>query len=90
MNIPEIYNTPVYAYEMKKLSNQELQRLCDYFSEGNQIYRYPKMSKNELKKEQEKIENFQGRWANFEVIASAPNVTKYSSNSWTRWLHSTG
>ena len=74
MNIPEIYNTPVYAYEMKKLSNQELQRLCDYFSEGNQIYRYPKMSKNELKKEQEKIENFQGRWANFEVIASAPNV----------------
>ena len=28
----------------------------------------------ELKKEQEKIENFQGRWANFEVIASAPNV----------------
>ena len=74
MNIPEIYNTPVYAYEMKKMSNQELKRLCDYFSEGNKIYRYPKMSKNELKKEQEKIENFQGRWANFEVIASAPNV----------------
>ena len=54
MNIPEIYNTPVYAYEMKKLSNQELGSLCNYFSEGNKIYRYPKMSKDELKKEQEK------------------------------------
>ena len=57
MNIPEIYNTPVYAYEMKKLSNQELGSLCNYFSEGNKIYRYPKMSKDELKKEQEKIQN---------------------------------
>ena len=70
MNIPEIYNTPVYAYEMKKLSNQELGRLCNYFSEGNKIYRYPKMSKDELKKEQEKIQNFEGRWAKLEAVAS--------------------
>ena len=78
MNIPEIYNTPVYAYEMKKLSNQELGSLCNYFSEGNKIYRYPKMSKDELKKEQEKIQNFEGRWAKLEAVAS----TIYWQNSY--------
>ena len=58
MNIPEIYNTPVYAYEMKKLSIRNLAACVTIFSEGNKIYRYPKMSKDELKKEQEKIQNF--------------------------------
>ncbi len=63
MNIPEIYNTPVYSYEMASLKKDWLSRLCGYFAKGDKLYEYPEMTKDELRKEKEKIANYEGRWA---------------------------
>lgn len=62
-NIPEIYNIPVYSYEMASLKKDWLSRLCGYFAKGDKLYEYPEMTKDELRKEKEKIANYEGRWA---------------------------
>jgi len=45
---PQIKNTPVYEMVKKKFGNKDLKQLVDYFSKGKQIYKYPKMTKDEL------------------------------------------
>lgn len=61
--IPEIYNTPVDVYEQSVLTNELLEKLCDYFSDGNPLYEYPKMTKDELESEKARMENYEGTWA---------------------------
>lgn len=65
MNLPEIYNTPVYQYEPKPLSQDRLEELCDYFAENNKLYEVPAMMKDELVAEKEKLENRVGRWGRY-------------------------
>ena len=48
MNIPEVYNTPIYSYKVSILSEERLKELCDYFAEGNRYYQIQKMTKDEL------------------------------------------
>lgn len=56
MDIPEVYNTPVYAWEAVSMSEEFLGNLCDYFSNGDKIYEYQGMTKSELEEEKEKLE----------------------------------
>ena len=65
INIPEIYNTPVYSYEMASLKGELLTRLCNYFAQGDELYEYSGMTKDELRAEKDKIANYQGRWASW-------------------------
>lgn len=66
MQIPEIYNTPVYSFEMNPMTDKRLAELCEYFSEGNKLYEYPRMTKSELSTEKEKIEKYEGKWASWD------------------------
>lgn len=69
MEIPEIYSTPVYSYEMKLMSKEFLEKLCDYFSEGDKLYEYPRMTQDELQAEKEKIINYKGRWGTWKDLS---------------------
>ena len=62
IEIPEVYSVPVYSYEMKKLTNKELSKLCDYFAGENELYREPLMTKAELIVEKEKLSERVGHW----------------------------
>lgn len=62
LNIPEIYNTPIYSYEIKPMTKDFLGKLCEYFAGGNKLYKNPKMTKNELKSEKMKMEKFEDGW----------------------------
>lgn len=65
MDLSEIYNTPVYQYEPKPLSQDRLKELCEYFAENNRLYEVPAMTKDELIAEKEKLENRVGRWGRY-------------------------
>ena len=65
MNIPEVYNTPIYSYKVSILSEERLKELCDFFAEGNRYYQIPKMTKDELLAEKEKMENHIGWWGRY-------------------------
>ena len=43
-----IYNTPVYAYKIRKMDRKLLENLCSYFAEGSSLYEDPGMTKEEL------------------------------------------
>lgn len=74
IQIPDIYNTPVYSYERKHMTDELLNQLCDYFSDGDKLYEAPAMTKNELNKEKEKLINYEGRWGNLQDAASRQRV----------------
>jgi len=38
IEIPEIYNTPVYSYEIQTMDQELLEKLCTYFSDGYPLY----------------------------------------------------
>ena len=40
IEIPEVYNTPVYAWEALPMTDEFLERLCDYFANGDRFYEY--------------------------------------------------
>lgn len=62
LHIPDVYNTPVYAYEIRPMTNELLKSLCDYFADGNRLYEDPRMTRAELEAEKEKIENCEDEW----------------------------
>lgn len=57
---PQIRNTPVYELTRINFEDKELKQLVDYFSKGKQLYKYPKMTKDELKEAADMIENQEG------------------------------
>lgn len=65
LHIPDVYNTPVCSYEIRPMTNELLESLCDYFAEGNRLYENPRMTKAELESEKEKIENYEDEWAHY-------------------------
>lgn len=65
MGIPDIYNTPVYSYERKHMTDELLNQLCDYFSEGDRLYEPLAMTKSELNEEKDKFLNYRGRWQRY-------------------------
>ena len=77
IKIPEICNTPVDIYEQLPMSNKVLKKLCDYFSDGDQLYSYPKMTRAELKQEKSRMENYEGTWAS---LASGLGTNTYWQN----------
>lgn len=83
IEIKEIYNTPVYEYEMESLTNDKLKELCDYFSDGNQLYKEPKMTKAQLKLEKEDMMEQTSFWRSEvytkidELIEEAPETIDY-------------
>ena len=48
ISIGNIYNTPVYAYKIRKMDRKLLENLCSYFAEGSSLYEDPGMTKEEL------------------------------------------
>jgi hypothetical protein len=60
--IPEIYNTPIYSYEIRSMEQEFLEKLCMFFSDGNSLYEEAEMTKNELLKEKDNISNQKGAW----------------------------
>ncbi|MGF7017550.1 hypothetical protein M2145_001307 [Lachnospiraceae bacterium PF1-21] len=62
MKIPEIYNTPVYAYEIRTMDQELLEQLCAYFSEGKPLYKSQELTKSELQNEREQIAKGAGNW----------------------------
>ena len=82
-DIDEIYNTPVYEYEMISLTNEKLKELCDYFSAGARLYKEPQMTKSQLKQEKEDMMEQTNFWRNEvymkidELIEEAPETTEY-------------
>lgn len=76
MEIPEVYNTPVYSYEMKPLGGKLLKKLCDYFAEGNKLYEYPAMTKDELRTQKKSIEGQKGKWAGYEESGLTGMLTR--------------
>jgi len=65
IQIPDIYNTPVYSYERKHMTDELLNKLCDYFSDGDRLYEDPAMTKSELNREKDKLLNYKGRWQGY-------------------------
>lgn len=63
IQIPKIYNTPVYSYEMRHMTDKLLKKLCDYFSDGDPLYKEPAMTKEELQAQKDDIINMRGQWA---------------------------
>ena len=62
MQIPKIYNTPVYSYERVEITDKFLKKLCEYFADGDRLYENPPMTKSELVKEKDKIVGYKGLW----------------------------
>lgn len=62
LEIPEVYNTPVYSWEAVPMTDQFLKKLCDYFAEGDRIYEYQGMTKSELIEKKEKMEKQEGSY----------------------------
>ena len=56
LEIPEVYNTPVYSWEAVPMTDEFLEKLCDYFADGDRIYEYQGMTKSELTAKKEELE----------------------------------
>lgn len=65
IQLPEIYNTPVYSYEIEPMTDELLDKLCTYFAAGGRLYEDPAMTKNELNTQREKMVNYKGAWGYF-------------------------
>lgn len=74
LKISDIYNTPVDSYEQSKMNNEILKKLCNYFSNKDQLYEYPKMTKEELELEKRRMKNYEGTWA---AVSDGLGTTKY-------------
>lgn len=61
--IPEVYNTPVYLYKMRPVTNKLLKRLCDYFSGGDRLYEEPAMTKEALQAQRNSMVSLSGDWS---------------------------
>ena len=57
INLPEISNTPVYELEQKEFTNEELEKLVNYFTRGEKLYKIPPLTTAELEAELKKVEN---------------------------------
>lgn len=62
VNLPEIYNTPVYELEMQNMTEKLLKQLSEYFAEGDPLYKEPVLSKARLAKERMFIAEGKGEW----------------------------
>lgn len=65
IEIPEVYNTPVYSYEMKPLTDERLEELCTYFAEGDRLYEDPPLTKEELSIHRDKMAGQKGTWESY-------------------------
>lgn len=63
INLPEVCNTPVYAFEMAHMTDELLEKLCGYFADGNEIYEEPSLPKARLEQEKALISQREGAWA---------------------------
>lgn len=64
IELPHIKNTPVWEMREKKMSNEELTQLVDYFSKSEKIYQEPEMTTADLSELRRKIENEEGQYGN--------------------------
>lgn len=87
IDLPEIYNTPVYLYEPKLLSQKRLEELCDYFAENYRLYKVPAMTKDELIAEKEKLENRVGRWGRYLTDFSSMAVVNEKMERFTEAIN---
>lgn len=76
LEIPEVYNTPVESYEIRLIDNKMLEKLCDYFADGDGLYEYPAMSKSELEEEREKMQKQEGEWAYFDYNSLQDRISE--------------
>lgn len=72
--IPDIYNTPVYSYERKPMTDKLLRELCTYFSDGDRLYEDPQMTKSELNTQKDKLLNYKGRWGSYSGTSNRKSV----------------
>lgn len=79
IRIPDIYNTPVYSYERKPMTDKLLKKLCTYFSDGDKLYEDPAMTKSELKTEKDKLLNYKGRWGSSKEAISRQSVLEMTA-----------
>lgn len=56
LEIPEVYNTPVSSWEAVPMTDEFLEKLCNYFADGDRIYEYQGMTKSELTAKKEELE----------------------------------
>ncbi|MBA4698560.1 MAG: hypothetical protein H2212_03930 [Ruminococcus sp.] len=77
IQIPDTYNTPVYSYERKHMTDELLNKLCDYFSDGDRLYEAPAMTKSELNKEKDKLLSYKGRWQGYSDAGSRHRLLEY-------------
>lgn len=63
IDLPDVYNTPVYLCEIELIDEEMLEQLCDYFANGNRLYEEPQMTKEELTFQKENMERRYGNWA---------------------------
>lgn len=66
ITVRNIYNTPVYAYRIRKMNQKLLEKLCSYFAEGSSLYEDPEMIKDELITEKEKMTEGIGNWGGYD------------------------
>lgn len=66
ITVGNIYNTPVYAYRIRKMDQKLLEKLCSYFAEGASLYEDPEMTKDELITEKEKMTAGIGNWGGYD------------------------
>lgn len=82
ISIGNIYNTPVYAYKIRKMDRKLLENLCSYFAEGSSLYEDPGMTKEELIAEKEKMTAGIGNWGSYDanymasMVGSVENLIK--------------
>lgn len=62
IQIEDVYNTPVYEYEIQPMDQELLERLCSYFANGASFYENSEMTKEELMEEKDKMIEKTGNW----------------------------
>lgn len=86
MNIPEIYNTPVYSYELIPMTREMLENLCRYFVGDKEFYKVPSMTKDELKKEKEKFDHRKGGWGRYYGTSVNANMRYEMAERWEEMI----
>ena len=91
IELPVISNTPVWEMSGRKLSQQDLERLTQYFAGGQKLYQEPRMTKAEITDALNQMNSGEGRYSDWsisdndkrdrlEVLLSSAPETKEEKN----------
>ncbi len=74
VTMPEVSNTPVWEFEQRQLTDDDLQKYVEYFAAGNQICEPQRLTKQQLERELERFENAEDGYGDVNYEYSTSNI----------------